>query len=189
MMNTALISYPTWINFGDYDSPFGTAGEDFLSGSYYGETFIGKEGDNAYETGAGGDKIIIEQHAGGQDTITDFDQQKDVISLSNFSGVEFYDLWISLSGNNTHAVFPNGQLLILQNVSALSVSAENFVYGPYALSWGSNSDNTVIINFNVEHDFIDLNYAFSSNNLSIYEENGSSVIEVVGNSQRWITIM
>ena len=84
---TNILSYMD--KSGDYDSPFGTAGEDFLSGSDYGETFIGKEGDNTYETGAGGDKIIIEQRAGGQDTITDFDQKNDVISLSIFQALSF----------------------------------------------------------------------------------------------------
>ncbi|MCH9756906.1 MAG: hypothetical protein K0U37_06935 [Gammaproteobacteria bacterium] len=172
--------------FGGYNSPFGTDANDHLMGSDYSETFAGEAGDNIITTGDGEDKIIIANRADGHDTITDFDVTKDVISLSDFPGVTVENLNISDANGNSVVEFPNGQTLTLAGVSAVDLSASQFVYGPYSLGWSANSGDTIIDNFNVKHDLIDLNYAFASNNLNIYEEQGSSVIEVVGNHQRVI---
>ncbi|MDF1646256.1 MAG: hypothetical protein P1U61_04635 [Legionellaceae bacterium] len=172
--------------FGGYHSPFGTDADDRLMGSDYSETFVGEAGDNLITTGGGEDKIIIANRSDGHDTITDFDVTKDVISLSNFSGVTVEDLSISDVNGDSVVGFPNGQTLTLAGVSAVDLSASQFVYGPYQISWSANSGDTIIDNFNVKHDLIDLNYAFASNNLDIYEEQGSTVIEVVDNNQRVI---
>ncbi len=172
--------------FGDYSSPFGTDADEHLMGSDYSETFAGEAGDNTITTGDGEDKIIIANRADGQDTITDFDVAKDVISLSEFPGVTVENLSISNANGNSVVEFPNGQTVILAGVNAADLSASQFVYGPYKITWNANSGDTIIDNFNVKHDLIDLNYAFASNNLDIYEEAGSAVIEVVGNNQRVI---
>ncbi len=172
--------------FGGYNSPFGTDADDHLMGSDYSETFAGEGGDNIITTGGGEDKIIIANRADGNDTVTDFDVASDVISLSNFPGITVENLSISDVNGDSVVGFPNGQTLTLAGVSAADLSASQFVYGPYKISWNANSGDTIIDNFNVKHDLIDLNYAFASNNLDIYEEQGSSVIEVVGNNQRVI---
>ncbi|MDF1677724.1 MAG: hypothetical protein P1U32_03430 [Legionellaceae bacterium] len=172
--------------FGGYNSPFGTDADDHLMGSDYSETFAGEGGDNIITTGGGEDKIIIANRSDGNDTVTDFDVANDVISLSNFPGVTVENLSISDVNGDSVVGFPNGQTLTLAGVSAADLSASQFVYGPYKITWNANSGDTVIDNFNVKHDLIDLNYAFASNNLDIYEEGGSSVIEVVGNNQRVI---
>ncbi|MDF1756960.1 MAG: hypothetical protein P1U74_01490 [Legionellaceae bacterium] len=172
--------------FSGYSTPYGTDADDVLSGSDYSETFAGEGGDNTITTGDGDDKIVIANNADGSDTILDFTIGNDVISLSNFPGVTFEDLNISSVNQGSEITFPNGQTLTLANVDSGDLSAEQFVYGPYNISWNANSGDTVIDNFNLNHDLIDLNYAFASNNLDIYEENGSAVIEVVDNNQRII---
>lgn len=170
--------------FSGYTTPYGTDADDQLSGSDFSETFAGEGGDNVITTGGGEDKIIIANNADGNDNILDFTIGKDVISLSNFPGVTFADLNVSSTEQGSLVTFPNGQTVTLANVDASSLSAEQFVYGPYSIGWNANSGDTIIDNFNVSHDLIDLNYAFASNNIDIYEENGSTVIEIIGNNQR-----
>lgn len=172
--------------FGGFDTPFGTDANDDLVGSDYTETFIGEDGINNYETGDGYDKIIIANNSSNQDIIRDFDVTKDVISLTNFAGLTASSLDIKNINNDAVIEFPNGQTVVLQGVNANDISDAQFVYGPYKLTWDANSGDTVLTNFNLKHDLIDLNYAFGSNNLAIYEENGSTVIEVIGNNQRMI---
>lgn len=172
--------------FGQYNNPFGTAADDQLSGSDYSETLAGGIGHNSYTTGAGDDKMILAKSIGGQDTVQDFAVGHDVISLVNFPGVTFKDLAIHTISDGSEIVFPNGQTLTLLHVAPTEITAQQFVYGPYKITWNANSGDTVLDNFNLQHDLIDLNYAFASNNLALYEENGSSVIEVIGNHQRVI---
>ncbi|AHE68106.1 hypothetical protein Loa_02569 [Legionella oakridgensis ATCC 33761 = DSM 21215] len=172
--------------FGGYHTPFGTNGDDFLVGSDYSETFMGEGGHNEYETGGGNDKIIIAQNITGNDVIQDFDIARDVISLTKFPGLTFADLSITALNNNAVIHFPNGQTVTLNNVDASQISANQFVSGPYKIMWNAGSGDTIIENFNLQHDLIDLNYAFASNNLALYEENGSAVIDVIGNNQRII---
>ena len=182
---TNILSYMD--KFGGFNNPFGSAADDFLSGSDYNETFSGEAGHNIYETGDGHDKIIITENAGGSDTITDFDVTKDVISLADFTGLTFGDLLIHDNGTGDAVItLPNNQTITLEGVNSSTVNESLFVKGPIILSWNANSGDTVIQNFNLTHDLIDLNYAFGVNNLSLYEENGSAVIEVLGNNQRLI---
>lgn len=179
---TNILSYMD--KFGDFTSPFGTAADDVLTGSDYTETFNGGDGVNEYTTGGGNDKIILSNNPDNKDVITDFDVNHDVISLQNFTALAAADIQLTQEDGSTTAVLPNGQTVVFQGVT--DVTAANFVKGYYTLGWNSNSGDTVIENFNTTHDIIDLNYAFASNNLHIYEENGSAVIEVVGNNQRMV---
>lgn len=173
-------------SFGGHATPFGTAADDHLVGSDITETFQGGVGDNVYDTGGGYDKIIIADNPNASDIINDFDVQQDVISLSNL-GITYADLNIVNNANGDAQInLADNQKIILQGVNAGQLSADNFVEGPYKMSWNANSGDTVIDNFNLRHDIIDLNYAFANNNLAIYEENGNAVIEVVGNNQRMI---
>ncbi len=179
---TNILSYMD--KFGEFSSPFGTAGNDVLSGSDYSETFDGGTGENVYTTGDGDDKIVLTDNASNHDVITDFDVAHDVVSLQSFTDLSFADLALTNTGSGTVVTLPNGQTVEFEGVT--NISAANFVNGYYVLGWSSNSGDTVIQNFNTTHDIIDLNYAFASNNLSLYEENGNAVIEVVGNNQRMI---
>ncbi len=173
--------------FGGYQTPFGTAADDILSGSDISETFDGGGGYDIYQTGDGLDKIIIDNNGQNHDVILDFDITKDVLSLANFSNLTFADLLITSDDDQFALItMPNGQTITLQGVIASDVTESIFVYGPYLLTWHAGSGDTILNNFNVTHDMIDLNYAFATSNLALYEENGSTVIEVVGNNQRMI---
>ena len=172
--------------YAGYNSPFGASGDDLLSGSDFSETFLGGAGHNTYQTGNGNDKIVITNNAGNHDIIQDFNIGSDVISLSKFPGLTFQNLSITNVNGSAQITFPNGQILTLQNVLAQNISAEQFVYGPYKVTWNANSGDTVFDNFNPQYDVIDLNYAFASSNIKLYEENGSTVIDIVGNNQRII---
>ena len=180
---TNILSYMD--KFGGFDNPFGTAANDFLSGSDYPETFVGGTGDNMIETGGGSDKIVIADNPGGTDTILDFEVGNDVISIGEL-GLKYADLTISANGNDTVVSLPNNQTVILKNVDASTIDGSSFVQGTITIGWASNTGDTVIENYNPAHDIIDLNYAFTSANLAIYEENGSTVIEIVNNNQRVI---
>lgn len=169
--------------YASYGTPFGTSGDDFLVGSAYGETFAGGAGHNTYQTGGGEDKIIIAKNMGGSDTIQDFDIHNAVISLAQFPGTKFSDLSVTEINGHALITLPGAQTISLLNVHAADITAKQFVYGPYALSWSANSGNHIISDFNPKYDVIDLNYAFSSSNLKLYEVNGSTVLEVVGNNQ------
>ena len=182
---TNILSYMDW--FGGYETPFGSAADDILSGSDYSETFAAGAGQNSITTGDGEDKIIIKANAGGQDIIKDFDIHKDVISLSDFNGLQFSGLSITANAQGNAVIqFPANQTVVLEGVAPLALTAAMFVYGPYALGWKGNAGDIHIDNFNPHHDLLDFNYAFSSENLSVYEQNGSTVIEVTGNNQRYI---
>lgn len=173
--------------FGGYDTPFGTAGDDILSGSEYGETFSGETGDNIYTTGGGDDLIEISINPNGTDTITDFEVADDVLSLAAIPDANFNNLTIvNNADGNAEIQLANQQRVVLEGVDANELNASHFVQGPIKMSWNANTGDTVIENFNLKHDIVDLNYAFSNDNLAIYEENGSSVIEVIGNNQRLI---
>ncbi|OGT31908.1 MAG: hypothetical protein A3E87_02810 [Gammaproteobacteria bacterium RIFCSPHIGHO2_12_FULL_35_23] len=182
---TNILSYMG--EFGGYQTPFGTAGVDTLVGSDYTETFSGEAGDNAYFTGGGLDKIIITANANGTDVVKDFDINHDVISLANFSGLKFSDLVIiNNSEGNAQIDLPNNQKLILEGIASNQVTANLFVQGPIVLGWNYNAGDKVIENFNLVHDVIDFNYAFGLNNLNLYEQNGSTIIDIVDSNQRFI---
>lgn len=181
---TNILSYMG--EFGGYDTPFGSAVDDSLAGSDYSETFVGGAGLNEIETGGGQDKIVIANNVGGVDRVVDFDLGNDVISLQNFSGVSFAGLSVVDRQGDAVITLPNGQQVILEGVLASSIGAEQFVQGNVVLGWNYNGGDAVIENFNPTHDLIDLNYAFGLNNLNLYEENGSAVVEIVDNNQRFI---
>ncbi len=145
--------------YGGYNTPFGTAANDTLVGSDYSETFMGAGGHDTYTTGAGLDKIIITKGLGGIDTITDFDVKNDVISLSNFAGVAFKDLVITNVSGHAVVKFPNGQTINIMNHTAAEIGVQQFVYGPYKITWNANSGDTLINSFNIKYDLIDLSYA------------------------------
>lgn len=171
--------------FAGYDTPFGTSADDTLVGSDYSEVFVGGEGDNTYITDEGFDNVVIDVNPGGTDTVKDFDVTKDVLSLSKLN-VDFPDLVIYDNADG-HAQFDiNGQSVILENVSAAELTPAHFVQGAITLGWNANSGDRIIENFNAHHDWVDLSYAFNNANLAVYEEDGSSVIEVVGNNQRLV---
>ncbi len=172
--------------YAGFNTPFGAGGDDFLSGSNFSETFMGGAGHNTYQTGDGNDKIVLNNNAGNRDVIQDFNVGKDVISLSKFPGLTVHELTITNVNGSAQITFPNGQILTLQNVLAQNIGADQFVYGPYKINWNANSGDKVLDNFNPKYDVIDLNYAFASSNIKLYEQEGSTVIDIVGNNQRVI---
>ena len=116
---------------------------------------------NMITTGGGQDKIVVMNDANTRDIITDFDVNNDAISLQQFSNVTFSDLIVMPSSSaGTEVIFPNSQAVELQGVDPNAVNASLFIQGVYVLSWQSGSGDTVIHHFNLNHDLIDLNYAF-----------------------------
>src|SRR3990167_3606120 len=172
--------------FSDFTSPFGTKGDDLLTGTNYDEIFSGGAGVNTYVTGGGLDKIVLTKEANAHEVIQDFDVTKDVVSLQNYPNISFANLTITTLGTGSLLTLPNSQDIELRGVNPATLTANNFIQGLYSLSWKANSGDTVVQHFNLLHDIIDLNYAFASSNLRLYESNGSAVIEVVGNNQRLI---
>jgi len=127
------------------DTLYGGSGNDFIDGGntndeLYGEsgndTLIGGQGEDYLEGGSGDDVLTGDGSGGsakedvfyyesnfGDDTITDFDLNKDTLEISgdiNDSGIaDAADLaaYITEIGGNAVISFPNGDSITLQGVS------------------------------------------------------------------------
>jgi hypothetical protein len=171
--------------FAGFDSPFGASGDDVLAGSDYTETFDGGSGYNVIETGAGFDKIVLNENVAGVDVVVDFDPEFDAISLQKLPGIHYDDLALTQTELGVEVEFLS-QKLVLSDLSLDQLNPGHFVQGVVTLGWNYNSGDTLIRHFNVHHDVLDMNYAFDLASIHLYEEHGSAVIEVVNNSQRYL---
>ena len=107
------------------DTIFGDAGDDIINGG---------RGDDTMTGGDGQDTFVFDDFASTTDTITDFSITgvEDIIDLTlfryqfrNFGEIEEQ---FSQVGNNTEIDLGDGQTIILENVMADSLVADNFIF-------------------------------------------------------------
>ncbi len=121
---------------GAMDGLFGGDGNDIL---------IGGTGNDGLNGGAGNDIFVMTQEATALDGIGDFTSGEDLIDLS---GDDFADVWglhnITLVDDiygNTEINFASGYQVILNGVSAASLSASDFIFRPPVVAYGTVNDD------------------------------------------------
>lgn len=106
----------------------GGRGNDTISGGAGDDIINGGKANDVLSGGTGSDTFVVVQDPGSTDTITDFEASnfKDSIDVSAFGLSSFSSLSITQNGINTIVSFSNGQTLVLQNVTASSISSGHF---------------------------------------------------------------
>ena len=107
----------------------GDTGDDSIVGGTGNDTIAGGSGNDTLTGGAGEDTFLFIENF-GQDTITDFDVDDDVIDISmlDMEIASYSDLTIVQMGNDVtigHTDFDGG-IITLTGVSATDLSADNF---------------------------------------------------------------
>ena len=121
------------------DTIYGGEERDYLHGDAGDDTIYGGVGDDVIEGGAGDDTLsggdgadtFEFSYTDGDDTITDFSTDEDVIDLLNISGVSgFSDLTITQEGDDAVIDLSaySGGTITLENVSVDDLSDVNFVF-------------------------------------------------------------
>ena len=112
------------------DLLLGDAGADTIAGGEGNDTIAGGSGDDSLTGGAGEDTFLFTEGA-GNDTITDFDADDDLIDLSLLGeAVAFDDLTITDLADNSGVTITHtalGGTITLLGVSAADLDADNFV--------------------------------------------------------------
>lgn len=118
------------------DLVLGGDGADFVAGGGNDDTLRGGSGNDTLNGGTGADRLSGEAgadlfvfnggDAGAVDTITDFTQGADLIRLSGVAG-GFGGLAIA-AGNGSAVIAYDGQDIVLEGVTAGSLTAEDFVF-------------------------------------------------------------
>ncbi|MEA5598498.1 hypothetical protein VB797_29610, partial [Rivularia sp. UHCC 0363] len=109
---------------------YGGKGNDSLIGGSGNDVFKGGEGDDLIDGGAGNDGLYGEAGKDifvigtGRDTIYDFENDVDKLSLSG--GFTFNDLDLKVSGNNTNILQDNQILVTLIGVDISLIDQNDF---------------------------------------------------------------
>ncbi|MEG4493258.1 SBBP repeat-containing protein [Microcoleus sp. D3_18_C4] len=115
--------------FGDRasDSLIGGEGNDTLCGGKGNDTLFGSLGNDCLIGGLGSDRFLLGLDA-GTDTILDFEDEKDLLTLA--SGITFSQLAITQSNSATLIRFvPTGEILAsLNTISASQINASDFTF-------------------------------------------------------------
>jgi Ca2+-binding RTX toxin-like protein len=115
--------------FGDgaSDSQIGGEGNDTLYGGKGNDTLFGSLGNDCLIGGLGSDRFLLGLDA-GTDTILDFEDEKDLLTLA--SGITFSQLAITQSNSATVIRFvPTGEILAsLSTISASQINAADFTF-------------------------------------------------------------
>ncbi|MEG4115239.1 MULTISPECIES: SBBP repeat-containing protein [unclassified Microcoleus] len=115
--------------FGDraFDSLIGGEGNDTLYGGKGNDTLFGSLGNDCLIGGLGSDRFLLGLDA-GTDTILDFEDEKDLLTLA--SGITFSQLAITQSNSATLIRFvPTGEILAsLSAISASQINAADFTF-------------------------------------------------------------
>ncbi|MDE2759863.1 MAG: calcium-binding protein [Paracoccaceae bacterium] len=112
------------------DLLIGGEGSDTLAGGAGGDWLTGGEGDDILTGGQGSDNFIFSPSQ-GDDTITDFVANEDIINLQLYEGLTSYDqLNIAQEGSNTVIDLSNegGGTITLENVNVNDLDAEDFSF-------------------------------------------------------------
>ncbi|MES2677998.1 MAG: tandem-95 repeat protein, partial [Pseudomonadota bacterium] len=110
------------------ENAYAGEGNDTVIGNTAGNILYGGKGNNTLTGGGGNDQFLIAKNAGKTDIITDFavTNPNEKINLTKFGFSSFTNLSITQSGANAVIDLGLGQKLILQNVTASSLNANNF---------------------------------------------------------------
>ncbi|MEG4084305.1 SBBP repeat-containing protein, partial [Microcoleus sp. POL10_C6] len=115
--------------FGDRasDSLIGGEGNDTLYGGKGNDTLFGSLGNDCLIGGLGSDRFLLGLDV-GTDTILDFEDEKDLLTLA--SGITFSQLAITQSNSATLIQFvPTGEILAsLSTISASQINAADFTF-------------------------------------------------------------
>ena len=111
------------------DLLLGDAGDDTIVGGTGNDTILGGAGDDSLTGGTGEDTFLFNDSS-GNDTITDFDVDDDLINLQMLDETiaDYNDFTITDVGNDvtiTHTAL--GGTITLKDVSANDLSADNFM--------------------------------------------------------------
>lgn len=117
--------------FTDVSATFGhDPGDDTISGGRGDDNIYGGRGDDVLTGDQGADDFVIEAES-GDDTITDFKPNVDMIVFDPSSGVDdFGDLTISASGSHdTLITWASGESILLEGVKPHQVDSGDFIFG------------------------------------------------------------
>lgn len=112
----------------------GGAGTDNLSGGNGNDTLAGGAGVDVLTGGAGNDRFVYADvgagtYGFGNDSIKDFVHGQDKIDLIGVSGVHgLSDLVIVQSGDNTLVRFATNERILLENFTATTLTATDFLF-------------------------------------------------------------
>jgi len=122
----------TLIGGGGRDTLEGGAGDDVLKGGTGDDTLEGGAGDDTLEGGRGADTFIQDFGQPGEDTITDFNPNQDVIDFSGLN--DFEDISISEVDGSTLISVGEGNTLTINNITPDQLSADNVKFNGEAPS-------------------------------------------------------
>ena len=108
---------------GGRDTLEGGAGDDILKGGGGDDTLDGGAGDDTLEGGRGADTFIQDFGQPGEDTITDFNPNQDVLDFSGLN--DFENISISEVDGNTLISAGEGNTLTINNITPDQLSADN----------------------------------------------------------------
>ena len=116
----------------DSDTILGDDGDDTIYGGTGNDTILGGKGDDTLEGGVGEDTFAFKASA-GEDTITDFEVDNDMIDLSLIQEtITYSDLTIAQDGSDTKITVSHDDLdddvtIILEGITATDLTEDNFV--------------------------------------------------------------
>jgi len=121
---------------------YGGRGADTISGGDGGDLIWGGDGNDTLTGGTGMDGFVIEREAGAVDTVMDFVAGTDRIVLSGFGSFTSYDISKVQEGTNTRLLLPDGQSVVLWNVTASNLTSSSFVTAADGMQLRDFSDKT-----------------------------------------------
>ncbi len=140
------------------NSLYGYAGNDLIEGGLGGDLLVGVSGDDTLVGGSGTDTLdggtgnddFVFGANWGTDTIIDFVSGEDKLDLTGTS-LQFADLTITQVGAHTEITEAGGNKIILENVTATTITAGDFVFANEIT--GTNNADT--LNGSTASDYID----------------------------------
>ncbi len=121
------------------DDVNGIAGNDALYGEAGADTLRGGDGNDTLAGGDDNDRFVFDA-AWGIDTVTDFVVGAETLDLSA-TGLQFADLTITQVGAHTEVTDAGGNKIILQNTTASTITAADFVFANIVS--GTNNSDTI----------------------------------------------
>lgn len=120
----------TIVGYDGDDALVGGAGDDNIDGGAGDDQIAGQAGDDRIRTGAGNDTIYFAR-GGGNDTIVDFNDSNDRISITNLADITgFSDISAHQDGDNVVIDFSEhgGGSITLMNFDLDDLDANNFIF-------------------------------------------------------------
>lgn len=105
----------------------GGRGNDALNGHGGWDVLFGGQGDDTMTGGAGVDLFVIERDPGSIDTITDFSVGEDCVAMSALVADGGERLKYVQDAMDTRVELPDGQVILLKNLEAATLTPRNFL--------------------------------------------------------------